>query len=144
MPARAHTHSVDSDPLTALANAVPTLFDQSQGSVASHRKNIALLYRLFTEVSSITEQLSDGSEVLIGEKTFLTTIRSMVDRILDLKKGVTQADNILKFITAFVAYTLEKCIYCVFYYILFNLIFSLYVLLVFNSQIITTSKRQRG
>ena len=105
MPSRAASFSLDS--LPAL---LATIFDQSQKSASTHRKNIALLFKLFTTCSAITEPLpGDRGLLLTGEKAFVTALKEGgINRILPVKKGQTNADRIVKLVCAFISHAGEQ------------------------------------
>lgn len=94
----------------ALSISLPDIFSQSQQSVATHKKNVVRLHNLQLQAASITETTPKGPR-LIGEKGFNTLFDDMLFKVLPQKKGVTQADRIVKFVGAFVAYAMEKGVY---------------------------------
>lgn len=83
---------------------VPPIFDQAQGSVANHRKNAGNLRKIQEQCASITEETDKGIR-LIGERAFNSLFVDMVNRVLPIKKGVTVADRIVKFVATFVELT---------------------------------------
>ncbi|KAG8927529.1 hypothetical protein FRC02_008084, partial [Tulasnella sp. 418] len=98
--------SIQLDDLPAL---VAPIFQQAQFSLANHKKNIVSLHKPHAQASQITETLPKGKGVqLNGEAAFNKVFMDMVNRVLPLKKGVTQADKIVKFVASFVKYTTEK------------------------------------
>ncbi|KAG5353772.1 hypothetical protein C0989_002555 [Termitomyces sp. Mn162] len=82
-----------------IAAQVPRIFDQAQNSLANHQKNLVALYKLQVEAALCTEEVRQGRGLrLVGEKIFEEAILQMLTRVLPLKKGVTPADRVVKFI----------------------------------------------
>ncbi|KDE08656.1 hypothetical protein MVLG_01115 [Microbotryum lychnidis-dioicae p1A1 Lamole] len=91
-----------------LQQQVPQLFGASQHSVASHRKNINTLHGLFLRAAQVTTLSNDGTTLrLTGEKAFGDAFRAAVVHPLGVKKGVEQADRIIKYIAGFVGFAVE-------------------------------------
>lgn len=90
-----------------LPTALPPIFEQAQHSTATHRKNIVALRKIQETCATITERTPKGIK-LVGEKAFNTLFTDMVNRLLPIKKGVTVADRVVKFIASYVAYTTEQ------------------------------------
>lgn len=87
---------------------IPTLFSASQHSVATHRKNINTLHAVFLKAAAVTTPSPDGYSVrLTGEKLFGEAFRAAVLYPLGVKKGVEQADRLIKFIAGFVGFAVE-------------------------------------
>ncbi|KAK4049423.1 chromosome condensation complex Condensin, subunit G [Microbotryomycetes sp. JL201] len=92
----------------ALDAGVCDLFQQAQHSVAAHRKLLNALYTLFERSTRLTTMSSSGRSVkLTGERMFGERIRQSVVHALGCKKGVEQADRIVKFVAAFVAFAVD-------------------------------------
>jgi condensin complex subunit 3 len=90
-----------------LPTALPPIFDQVQNTTANHRKNIVALRKIQETCASVTERNGKGQKKLIGEKAFNTAFIDMVNRVLPVKKGVGQADRVVKFVAGFVGYATE-------------------------------------
>jgi condensin complex subunit 3 len=105
MPARARSPE---DLTDSLAESLPPIFNQAQLSLANHRKNVAVLHASFIESSKLTAASEDGRTVLAGERAFVETLKGMVNRVLDVKKGVVQADRVLRFVASFVSFAVDK------------------------------------
>jgi condensin complex subunit 3 len=87
---------------------LPQLFGASQHSVASHRKNINTLHALFLRCAQVTTLSSNGKNIkLSGERMFGEAFRNAVVYPLSVKKGVEQADRVIKFVGGFVAFAVE-------------------------------------
>lgn len=87
---------------------LPQLFGASQHSVASHRKNINTLHSLFLRCAQVTTLSSNGKNIkLSGERMFGEAFRNAVVYPLGVKKGVEQADRVIKFVGGFVAFAVE-------------------------------------
>lgn len=87
-----------------LPSLVPPIFDQAQGSIANHGKNVAALRKIHVLCTSVTEETERGIR-LIGERAFNSLFVDMVNRVLPIKKGVSVADRIVKFVAEYVRYT---------------------------------------
>lgn len=83
-------------------------FGQAQQSTTYHRKNALLLHKAFIAQASITSEVEPGRIRLTGEKAFADGVKDMLDRILQVKKGVVQADRAAKFLTSFIAFAVER------------------------------------
>lgn len=98
---------------TSTLEQLPTLiskaFDQAQNSTANHLKNFAILHSLHTDAATLTEELNGGESLkLVGERAFEDAYLDCVTRVLGVKKGVGQADRIVRFVGGFTKYINEK------------------------------------
>lgn len=92
----------------ALVKQVPQLFSNSQHSIATHRKNIVQLHGVFESASAFVQHdRQDDTVRLTGEKVFRQQFKECLVYPLGVKKGVEQADRIVKFIAGFVAYAVD-------------------------------------
>lgn len=102
---------VEDDTLDSLMKPleqVPQLFSASQHSVASHRKHVNTLHALFLRCAKVTKLSSDGKSIkLSGERKFEQAFRNAVVYPLGVKKGVEQADRVIKFVGGLVAFAVE-------------------------------------
>lgn len=90
-------------------DSLPSLFSSAQTSSSAHRRSLAALHKIFLSCSAYTTTTEDGSSTrLTGEKEFLVRFKDCVDRLLDIKKGITQADRVVKFVAAFVTLVSEE------------------------------------
>jgi condensin complex subunit 3 len=88
---------------------LPKIFDQAQGSTANHQKNYVALYKLHADLATQVESVNQGNDVkLVGERAFEDAFWDMINRVLPLKKGVTPADRIVKFVGGYVKFLNEK------------------------------------
>lgn len=94
--------------LESLADAIPPIFMQCQTSVASHRKNVVALAKIHGQTSDVWEEVPQRGIKLTGEKAFNDRFIDMVDRVLHIKKGIPNADRIIKFIGAFILHISQK------------------------------------
>ncbi|KZT61424.1 hypothetical protein CALCODRAFT_506217 [Calocera cornea HHB12733] len=79
--------------LPDLQATLPPIFAQSQHNTANHRKNT----------------LPNGKGMkLTGEKALNDAFSAMVDKILEVKRGVVQADRVVKFTASPIAFLSEK------------------------------------
>ncbi|KAL8290386.1 hypothetical protein RQP46_002644 [Phenoliferia psychrophenolica] len=84
------------------------VFGASQHSVATHRKNINTLHAIFLKCAAVTTPSQDGKSVrLTGEKAFGETFKYNVLYPLQVKKGVEQADRVIKLIAGFVGFAVD-------------------------------------
>ncbi|OCF43623.1 condensin complex subunit 3 [Kwoniella heveanensis CBS 569] len=109
---RALTPSFLTDSLPTL---LPPIFEQVQHTTANHRKNLVHLRKIQDQCATITESApaSKGIKLikgtrLVGEKAFNTLFVDMVNRVLPVKKGVSVADRVVKFVASYVAYATEQ------------------------------------
>ncbi|EPQ26200.1 uncharacterized protein PFL1_06912 [Pseudozyma flocculosa PF-1] len=93
--------------LASLPASVPPHFQEAQHSLANHRKNIVSLHRIHLKASAVTEKTPKGTR-LVGEKAFNEVFFACLDRVLHIKKGVTNADRICKFVAAYATYAQEQ------------------------------------
>ena len=92
-----------------LHSLVPKIFDDAQTSTLNHRKNIVKLYKLQVEAAKCQVPVKKGGSMkLVGESLFNATMLHMINRVVVVKKGVRQADNIGKFIGEFIKHVNEK------------------------------------
>lgn len=95
--------------INTLPELFAPIFHQAQFSSANHRKNVVALHKIHVQAAEVTKPVEDGPGIqLIGEGAFNKTFVSMLNHILPMKKGVTQADKLVKFVAAFLRYTSEK------------------------------------
>jgi condensin complex subunit 3 len=93
--------------LETIPSQLAPIFDQVQHTTANHRKNLVSLRKIQEQCSSVTEPTPKGLK-LVGEKAFNTIFIEMVNRILGVKKGVSVADRVVKFVASYVAYATEQ------------------------------------
>lgn len=113
------------DVLENLHEAISTIFDQAQLSLANHRKNCVALHKLHHQAGAVTKLAKNGSAVkLVGEKAFGDAFIDLVNRVLVVKKGPATADRIVRFVGSYVKFINEKgvCCYIPAYYALARLI----------------------
>ncbi|KAF9234460.1 nuclear condensing complex subunit [Melanogaster broomeanus] len=105
MPAR--TTSVEETVSTNL----PKIFDQAQTTTANHQKNVVALHKIQIDAAAFTESIHNGKSIkLTGERLFEDTFIDLLCRVVVVKKGVTQADRIIKFVGAYTRYINEKAL----------------------------------
>ncbi|GAA6043061.1 hypothetical protein JCM8097_005142 [Rhodosporidiobolus ruineniae] len=91
-----------------LLTQLPALFTAAQHTTASHRKHINTLHAIFRRCAAVTSTSADGKYVrLSGEKAFGERFREMLLHPLGVKKGVEQADRVVKFVAGFVGFAVE-------------------------------------
>lgn len=86
--------------LSNLPNSIPAIFQQAQLTLANHRKNVVALHRLHAAVATIREETDRGTR-LVGEKAFNDSFLACLNRVLDIKRGVPNADRCIKFVAAY-------------------------------------------
>lgn len=88
---------------------VAAIFEQTQASLANHKKNCVALFKIHIKAAAITQPAKSGNGVkLVGEKVFQDVFMDMVSRVLVVKKGPVTADRIVKYVGAFVKFMNEK------------------------------------
>jgi len=109
MPRRVPHASDSQSNLNDALSSVPKIFDQVQVSVANHQKNCVALHKVHAEAAEFTEPIdSRAMNRLTGEKMFAEAVQCLLFRVLVLKKGVTTADRVVKFIGAYIKFINEK------------------------------------
>lgn len=102
--------------LDTLHEAVATIFDQVQSSLANHKKNCVALYKLHQRAAAVTKstQKKNGAATVkyTGERAFADSFLDMVNRILGMKKGPASVDRIVKFVGSYIQYLNEKGARC--------------------------------
>lgn len=94
---------------------IPRILDQAQNTTANHQKNLVALYKLQTHAAECTEFVKKGKHVkLVGERIFEEAIFHMLMRVLPVKKGVGQADRVVKFVGQYIKFLNEKGEFCPF------------------------------
>lgn len=88
--------------------ALAAIFNQTQTSLANHKKNCVNLYKIHVEAAGQVESNSKVTVKLVGEEAFARSFLDMVSRALVVKKGVASADRIVKFVGAYVKFINEK------------------------------------
>ncbi|KAG8732512.1 hypothetical protein FRC11_013075 [Ceratobasidium sp. 423] len=75
---------------------IPEIFQQVQASTANHNKNCVALAKLFSGCTGIYEEVQSrgGCIRLTGEKAFQLMFARIVNNVLPVKKGVSNADRI--------------------------------------------------
>ncbi|CAE6433389.1 hypothetical protein ACGC1H_001522 [Rhizoctonia solani] len=89
---------------------IPEIFQQVQTSTANHNKNCVALAKLFGGCAGIYEEVQSrgGGIRLTGEKAFQLMFARMVNNVLPIKKGISNADRVIRFIGSFVKYITDK------------------------------------
>lgn len=102
--------------LESIPAVLATALEQAQKSAATHRKNVAILHKLFLNAATVVEKQTSASTtsglkktrtVLTGEIAFIEALKLGINRILVVKKGIVQADRCVKFICSFISYATE-------------------------------------
>lgn len=96
--------------LSSLADAIPPIFLQCQTSLANHRKNVTALAKIHAQTSDVWEEVPKGIK-LTGEKAFNDRFMEMLYHVLPIKKGIPNADRVIKFIGAFILHISQKGMY---------------------------------
>ena len=95
--------------LENLHESIADIFDQAQVSLANHKKNCVALHKLHIKAAAITQPAKKGNGLrLVGEKAFQDVFIDMVNRVLVMKKGPTNADRIIKYVGSYVKFMNEK------------------------------------
>ncbi|KAI5122625.1 hypothetical protein M0805_008714 [Coniferiporia weirii] len=99
--------------LSSLATAIPVVFDQAQSSAATHKKNSVALFKLQSASAAVVENVGKGKMSgaglkLVGEKMFAEVFVDMLNKVLIVKKGTPTADRIVKFVSNYVKFIVDK------------------------------------
>ncbi|KAJ7510357.1 nuclear condensing complex subunit [Mycena galericulata] len=90
-----------------LNTAIPRIFEQVQTSTANHQKNFVALHKLHLEAAQKTAPAPHGVK-LVGEREFESVFMDMLARVLPVKKGVTTADRVVKFVGGYISFINER------------------------------------
>ncbi|KIK98064.1 hypothetical protein PAXRUDRAFT_824294 [Paxillus rubicundulus Ve08.2h10] len=92
-----------------LSTIIPKIFDQAQNTSANHQKNVVALHKVHGDAAVFTESVHNGKSIkLTGERLFEDTFIDLLCRVIVVKKGVSQADRMIKFVGAYTKYMNEK------------------------------------
>ncbi|KAL4072446.1 nuclear condensing complex subunit [Scleroderma yunnanense] len=92
-----------------LSASIPRIFDQAQNTTANHQKNVVALYKIHIDAATFTESVHNGRSIkLTGERLFEDAFIDMLCRVLVIKKGISQAERIVKFVGAYTKYMNEQ------------------------------------
>lgn len=95
--------------VSALDEHIGPIFQQAQFTLANHRKNVVSLHKIHVHAAQVTETLAKGKGIqLTGEASFNKAFVGMLNKVLPVKRGVSQADKVVKFAAAYVRYSTEK------------------------------------
>ncbi|KAF9508646.1 hypothetical protein BS47DRAFT_1320578 [Hydnum rufescens UP504] len=94
--------------LEALTEAIAPIFMQCQHSLAPHKKNVIQLAKIHMSCADVWEEVPPRGIRLTGEKAFNDRFFDMVNRVFPIKKGVSNADRIIKFVGAFIMHIAQK------------------------------------
>ncbi|KAG5641543.1 hypothetical protein DXG03_004802 [Asterophora parasitica] len=90
---------------------LPRIVDQAQNTTANHQKNLVALHKLQAQAAQCIEHLRKGKGVkLIGERIFEEAVFDTLMRVLSVKKGVPQADRVVKFVGQYIKFINEKAV----------------------------------
>lgn len=92
-----------------LAESIAAIFDQTQLSLANHRKNSVALYKLHQQAAAVIQTGKNGAVVRrVGERKFCDVFIGMVNQVLVVKKGPATADRVVRFIGSYVQFMNQK------------------------------------
>jgi condensin complex subunit 3 len=94
--------------LETIASALPKAFEQAQNSSANHQKNFIALHKIHLEAATKTESVAGHAIKLVGERAFEDCFINMVNRVLIIKKGISVADRIVKFVAGYIKFLNAK------------------------------------
>lgn len=95
--------------LESIVSAIPKVFEQVQSTTANHQKNSTALYKLQCDAATHTLPVQNGKSIkIVGERAFEDAILDMLARVLPIKKGITVADRVIKFIGGYTRFINEK------------------------------------
>ena len=85
------------------------IFDQVGVSIANHGKNFVALYKTHIDAAQRTKEVHNGRSVkLFGEKCFQELFAHSLFRALQQKKGMSEADRVIKFTGGYIRFVNEK------------------------------------
>ncbi len=97
------------DSIEQVIAQIPPIFAQVQLSLASHKKNVVALRKLQLACAQVTEEHDHNTTVkLVGEKAFNVSVIDMVNRVLQIKKGIAVADRVVQFIGRFATHMMAE------------------------------------
>ncbi|TFL04771.1 nuclear condensing complex subunit [Pterulicium gracile] len=95
--------------LSTIPDQFSHIFDQVQTTISNHRKNHVALYKLHKQASSVTTTgRNEQSVKLVGEKAFVEHFLFMMARAMAVKKGVSQADRVIRFGGSYAKFISDK------------------------------------
>ncbi|KAG7094897.1 hypothetical protein E1B28_005704 [Marasmius oreades] len=98
--------------LQKMASEIRKIFDQAQGNVHTHQKNIIALHKIHAQAVSLTEphvnSRGEAGTRVFGEKAFKNEILFMLCKVMGVKKGAAPADRIVKFVGGYIQYMNAK------------------------------------
>jgi len=105
MPTRAKQSSAEF--IDSIHDTLASVFQGVQSSNASHRRHINNLCRLHNEAATHVQhkekrKQGNGSVFLIGEKAFNRAFWEIMMCVLEVKRGIVEADRVVRFIGSFV------------------------------------------
>ncbi|KAK1226249.1 chromosome condensation complex Condensin, subunit G [Marasmius sp. AFHP31] len=86
--------------LHGLSKDIREIFGQAQNNSLNHQKNVIALYKLHNKAVGIIEPHRNGVKML-GESEFKKTMLDILNTVLAYKKGVVQADRVVKFLASY-------------------------------------------
>jgi condensin complex subunit 3 len=104
----AHAKQSAAEFISSIHGALALIFQDAQSSNASHKRRINNLCKLHYEAASLVQHKDKGREqhgsvVLVGEKAFNRAFWEITMCILEVKRGVIEADRVVRFIGGFVS-----------------------------------------
>ncbi|KIJ99866.1 hypothetical protein K443DRAFT_132899 [Laccaria amethystina LaAM-08-1] len=85
------------------------IFDQVGASITNHGKNFVALYKIHIDAAQRTEKIHNGRNVrLVGEGCFEDRFAHSLLCALPLKKGMSEADRVIKFTGGYIRFVNEK------------------------------------
>ncbi|CAA7257465.1 unnamed protein product [Cyclocybe aegerita] len=109
-PASSSKQKSKEEVVEELRESIGAIFEQAQLSVANHKKNCVALSKIHTKAAAITHGAKGGGVKPTGERAFQEVFIDMVNRVLVVKKGVANADRVVKYVGSFVKFMNEKAI----------------------------------
>lgn len=107
MPARTQKISkeLDESVISSLHEVISSTFQGAQASYTSHKRRIKTLCKIHSEaIKHVRQVRRNGSDsvILLGEKEFNRAFWEVVVCMLEVKKGVVEADRAIRFLGQFV------------------------------------------
>jgi condensin complex subunit 3 len=88
------------------------IFDQVGASITNHGKNFVALYKIHIDAAQRTEKVHNGRHVrLVGEGCFEDRFAHSLLRALPQKRGMSEADRVIKFTGGYIRFVNEKGVF---------------------------------
>lgn len=97
--------------LESVPGILGNCLEQSQKTISNHRKNVNIVYKLFQQCARVVKRSADSGKIksFTGEAAFVTALKENgINRVLVVKRGIVEADRVIKFICAFITHAIAE------------------------------------